>query len=128
MHKYIVISGHGILPNIPVDHAKAFVIQLKTIKSFNPWRTQFNIAKSYSVVLELRFRAVKLTCSCIQECRRKSDFYEERQRCLHMYDADGNQYIDYIASWGPMILGHGHRVVEAIRQRGERGHFIWRTD
>ena len=36
----------------------------------------------------------------------------------YMYDADGNQYIDYIASWGPMILGHGHpEVVEAIRQK-----------
>jgi len=24
----------------------------------------------------------------------------------YLYDADGNKYIDYIASWGPMILGH----------------------
>ncbi|MBL0102309.1 MAG: glutamate-1-semialdehyde 2,1-aminomutase [Bacteroidetes bacterium] len=35
-----------------------------------------------------------------------------------MYDADGNQYIDYISSWGPMILGHGYKdVVEAIQQK-----------
>src|ERR1700710_1983530 len=34
----------------------------------------------------------------------------------YLYDADGNRYIDYIASWGPMILGHAHdEVVEAIR-------------
>ncbi len=26
----------------------------------------------------------------------------------YLYDADNNQYIDYIASWGPMILGHAH--------------------
>ena len=33
----------------------------------------------------------------------------------HLFDVDGNQYIDYIASWGPMILGHAHpAVVEAI--------------
>lgn len=33
----------------------------------------------------------------------------------YLYDADGNKYIDYIASWGPMILGHAHdRVVKAI--------------
>lgn len=33
----------------------------------------------------------------------------------HLFDADGNKYIDYIASWGPMILGHAHPVVvEAI--------------
>lgn len=36
----------------------------------------------------------------------------------YLYDADGNKYIDYIASWGPMILGHAHEsVVEAIRKR-----------
>jgi glutamate-1-semialdehyde 2,1-aminomutase len=36
----------------------------------------------------------------------------------YMIDADGNKYIDYINSWGPMILGHCHpEVVEAIQQR-----------
>ena len=35
----------------------------------------------------------------------------------YLYDADGNKYIDYIASWGPMILGHAHKpVVKAIRK------------
>jgi glutamate-1-semialdehyde 2,1-aminomutase len=34
----------------------------------------------------------------------------------YMYDADGNQYIDFIASWGPMILGHAHpQIIEAIQ-------------
>jgi glutamate-1-semialdehyde 2,1-aminomutase len=33
----------------------------------------------------------------------------------HLYDIDGNDYIDYIGSWGPMILGHAHpAVVEAL--------------
>jgi glutamate-1-semialdehyde 2,1-aminomutase len=37
-------------------------------------------------------------------------------------DADGKKYIDYIASWGPMILGHGHPdVVAAIREAAGRG-------
>ncbi len=36
----------------------------------------------------------------------------------YIYDADGNQYIDYINSWGPMILGHSFpAVVEAIREQ-----------
>jgi glutamate-1-semialdehyde 2,1-aminomutase len=36
----------------------------------------------------------------------------------YLYDADGNKYIDYIASWGPMILGHAHEsVVDAIQKR-----------
>lgn len=35
----------------------------------------------------------------------------------YLYDADGNRYIDYIASWGPMILGHAYDpVVKAIRE------------
>jgi len=37
-------------------------------------------------------------------------------------DADGNSYIDYVGSWGPMILGHAHPVViEAIREAATRG-------
>src|SRR5882724_4534107 len=37
-------------------------------------------------------------------------------------DADGNRYIDYVGSWGPMILGHAHPVViEAIREAAARG-------
>lgn len=37
-------------------------------------------------------------------------------------DADGNEYIDYVGSWGPMILGHAHpRVTEAIREAAGKG-------
>ena len=36
----------------------------------------------------------------------------------YLYDEDGNRYVDYIASWGPMILGHAFDpVVEAIREK-----------
>ncbi|MBV4357824.1 glutamate-1-semialdehyde 2,1-aminomutase [Pinibacter aurantiacus] len=36
----------------------------------------------------------------------------------YLYDEDGNQYIDYIASWGPMILGHAYEpVVKAIQEQ-----------
>jgi glutamate-1-semialdehyde 2,1-aminomutase len=36
----------------------------------------------------------------------------------YLYDADGNKYIDYIASWGPMILGHAYEpVVKAIQEK-----------
>ena len=34
----------------------------------------------------------------------------------YLYDADGNQYIDYVCSWGPCILGHAHPcVVRAVQ-------------
>ena len=37
-----------------------------------------------------------------------------------IYDADGNEYIDYIGSWGPMILGHANeRVIDAIKAAAE---------
>lgn len=40
----------------------------------------------------------------------------------HITDADGNRYIDYVGSWGPMILGHAHpAVIEAIREAAGRG-------
>jgi glutamate-1-semialdehyde 2,1-aminomutase len=39
----------------------------------------------------------------------------ERARGSRLWDADGNEYIDMVGSWGPMILGHGHpAVVEAV--------------
>ena len=39
-----------------------------------------------------------------------------------IYDADGNKFIDYVCSWGPLILGHSHpQVVEKLRQAIERG-------
>jgi len=34
-----------------------------------------------------------------------------------LYDVDDNQYIDYVASWGPMIFGHAHpKVVKAVKE------------
>jgi glutamate-1-semialdehyde 2,1-aminomutase len=40
----------------------------------------------------------------------------------YMYDADGNRYIDYVLSWGPMILGHADpEVVAAITEQAKKG-------
>ena len=45
----------------------------------------------------------------------------DRAKGPYMYDADGKRYIDYVMSWGPMILGHGHPVVlDAIREQLEK--------
>lgn len=39
-----------------------------------------------------------------------------------IYDADGHSYIDYVCSWGPLVLGHAHPVVlDAIRETAARG-------
>ena len=40
----------------------------------------------------------------------------------YLYDVDGNQYLDYVGSWGPLILGHAHpRVVRAVEETLRRG-------
>ncbi|MFM8666438.1 MAG: glutamate-1-semialdehyde 2,1-aminomutase [Betaproteobacteria bacterium] len=45
-----------------------------------------------------------------------------RAQGAYMWDAEGQRYIDYIGSWGPMILGHGHpAVLEAVRQAAGDG-------
>lgn len=46
----------------------------------------------------------------------------ERGEGPYLFDVDGNRYIDYVLSWGPLILGHAHPlVVEAIQQQAVRG-------
>ena len=48
-------------------------------------------------------------------------FISRAEGC-HLWDADGNRYIDYVCSWGPMILGHGHpEVVKALADRISKG-------
>lgn len=41
----------------------------------------------------------------------------QRAQGAYLWDADGQRYVDYIGSWGPMILGHGHpEVLDAVRE------------
>jgi glutamate-1-semialdehyde 2,1-aminomutase len=44
--------------------------------------------------------------------------FMDHAKGAYMYDVDGNKYIDYINSWGPMILGHAYApVVKAIQEK-----------
>ncbi|QDX29150.1 glutamate-1-semialdehyde 2,1-aminomutase [Dickeya poaceiphila] len=46
----------------------------------------------------------------------------ERAEGARLYDADGKSYIDYVGSWGPMILGHNHPAIrQAVIEAAERG-------
>jgi len=48
--------------------------------------------------------------------------FVERAKGAYLYDADGNKLIDYISSWGPMILGHAFTpVIDAVKQRADKG-------
>jgi glutamate-1-semialdehyde 2,1-aminomutase len=46
----------------------------------------------------------------------------EKAKGAYLHDVDGNQYIDFISSWGPLILGHTYApVVEAVREQAKKG-------
>ncbi len=46
----------------------------------------------------------------------------EKAKDAYLYDADGHQYIDYISSWGPMILGHAQEeVIHSISEQAKKG-------
>jgi glutamate-1-semialdehyde 2,1-aminomutase len=48
--------------------------------------------------------------------------YFKRARGAYVYDEDGREYIDYVGSWGPMILGHAHPdVISAVQRKAEDG-------
>ncbi|MBA3784965.1 MAG: glutamate-1-semialdehyde 2,1-aminomutase, partial [Acidobacteria bacterium] len=52
----------------------------------------------------------------------RDPLYIKRAKGAHIFDVDGNEFVDYIGSWGPMILGHAHeRVIEAIRETATGG-------
>ena len=83
-----------------------------------------NFAKSQS----LYERAIKIipggVNSPVRACKSVGAdplFIERGEGCM-IYDADGNRFIDYVGSWGPLILGHRHpAVIEAIISVLERG-------
>src|SRR5690606_9218656 len=46
----------------------------------------------------------------------------ERAAGSKIYGADGKEYVDYVGSWGPAILGHAHpQVVQAVQRAAEKG-------
>ena len=49
-------------------------------------------------------------------------FFAERAAGSRVWDVDGNEYIDYVGTWGPAILGHAHQpIIEAVKAAADRG-------
>lgn len=49
-------------------------------------------------------------------------FFVDRAEKAHVWDVDGNEYVDYVGTWGPAILGHAHpAIVEAVRNAALKG-------
>ena len=49
-------------------------------------------------------------------------FFVNRARGAHLWDVDGNEYIDYVCTWGPAILGHAHpKIISAVKAAADHG-------
>jgi glutamate-1-semialdehyde 2,1-aminomutase len=49
-------------------------------------------------------------------------FFVNRAKGARVWDVDGNEYVDYVGTWGPAILGHAHpRIIKAVQQAAEHG-------
>jgi glutamate-1-semialdehyde 2,1-aminomutase len=49
-------------------------------------------------------------------------FFVTEAKGAHIRDVDGNEYVDYVGTWGPAILGHAHpRIIKAIQAAAEKG-------
>lgn len=52
----------------------------------------------------------------------RNPIFIEKGKGSHIFDVDGNEYIDYVCSWGPGILGHAnHRVIDAVKNACDMG-------
>lgn len=86
------------------------------------------IMKKHSLSKKLFIRAMKSIPGGVNSPVRAfravggNPLFIDRAKGSRIFDADGNSYIDYVLSWGPMILGHAHpRVVSAIKKAAEKG-------
>lgn len=80
-----------------------------------------NSEKLFSKALQVMPGGVNSPVRACKSVNSEPLFIDHADGCM-IFDADGNGYIDYIGSWGPMILGHRHpAVVEAISRVLERG-------
>ena len=44
-------------------------------------------------------------------------FFVNKAKDAYIWDVDGNEYVDYVGTWGPAILGHAHpNIVKAVQQ------------
>src|SRR6516164_925924 len=49
-------------------------------------------------------------------------FFVNRALGAHVWDVDGNEYIDYVCTWGPAILGHAHpKIISAVKAAADHG-------
>lgn len=82
-------------------------------------QTTFNLAKSRALLERAERRIPGGVNSPVRAFRGVGGTppFIARGEGSRLYDVDGNVYIDYVGSWGPLLLGHGHpEVLEAVRE------------
>ena len=49
-------------------------------------------------------------------------FFAHKAKGAHVWDVDGNRYLDYVGTWGPAILGHAHpQIIKAVQAAARHG-------
>src|SRR5258708_6986171 len=49
-------------------------------------------------------------------------FFVNKAKGARVWDVDGNEYIDYVGTWGPAILGHAHsKIIKAVQEAAQNG-------
>ncbi|HEY7150529.1 MAG TPA: glutamate-1-semialdehyde 2,1-aminomutase [Solirubrobacterales bacterium] len=78
--------------------------------------------KLFARAAELIPGGVNSPVRAMRQVGREHPIFIERGEGCELIDVDGNRYIDWVCSWGPLILGHAHpRVVEAVRKAAGLG-------
>ena len=78
-------------------------------------------AQLYSRAIEVLPGGVNSPVRAMRQIGRDPIFIERGEGC-ELIDADGNRYVDWISSWGPLIHGHAHpRILEAVGDAAARG-------
>lgn len=84
-------------------------------------RSYKNSEEAYKEAVDLMPGGVNSPVRAFKSVKRNPVFMESGKGSK-IYDIDGNEYIDYVLSWGPLILGHANdQVVEAIKKVAEQG-------
>ena len=88
---------------------------MRTPAPLGPNRTPMNTANSQKLFARAKNVLVGGVNSPVRSFSAVggSPLFISRARGAYVYDADGNRFIDYVASWGPLILGHSHPAVVA---------------
>lgn len=83
-------------------------------------RTYENSVKAFKEAVNLMPGGVNSPVRAFKSVNAEPIFIESGEGAI-IRDIDGNEYIDYVLSWGPLILGHSHpEVVKAIQEQAAK--------